>query len=136
MSHQVLHDYALFGALLLLGGVFGIIPLLIPFLIMPHSVGKKTRETYECGVETIGSAWIRFSIAFYLYALIFLAFEVDVLYIIPVALVYGGPEFAWRDLIEILLFIFILGLAVLFAWRKGVFNFGRSAPAKRPETQE
>jgi NADH-quinone oxidoreductase subunit A len=114
--------FALFGALLLLGGVFGLVPILLPYLIMTHTVGKKTRETYECGMDTIGSAWIRFSIVFYLYALIFLAFEVDVLYVIPVALVYGAEQYVWRDLVEIVFFFLILALAVVFAWRKGVFR--------------
>ena len=91
--------------------------------IAPRSRGKKSRETYECGVDTIGSAWVRFDIAYYLFALIFVVFEVDVLYILPVALVFDASETGWRDLVELSLFLGILLLALLYAWRKGVLNW-------------
>ena len=81
------------------------------------------REIYECGVDTIGSAWIRFDIAYYLFALIFVAFEVDVLYILPVAVVFDRGDYMWRDLIELALFVGILLLAIVYAWRKGVLHW-------------
>jgi NADH-quinone oxidoreductase subunit A len=116
-----------FGSYSLLVGFFGlgflmaVVPLILPRLIGPRYQGEKTDEIYECGVDTIGSAWIRFSIAYYVFALIFVAFEVDVLYLFPVAMVYG--EFAWRDLIEVSLFLGILSLALVYAWRRGVFSW-------------
>lgn len=116
-------EYALLGGLLLFAIVMAVVPLVLPRLITPRYRGLKTRETYECGVDTIGSAWTRFSIAFYLFALIFVAFEVDILYLFPVALVFGEPGAGWRDLIEIALFLGILSLAIVFAWRKGVFEW-------------
>ncbi|MBK6847103.1 MAG: NADH-quinone oxidoreductase subunit A [Proteobacteria bacterium] len=116
-------EYALLGGLLLFAIVMAVVPLVLPRLITPRYRGLKTRETYECGVDTIGSAWTRFSIAFYLFALIFVAFEVDILYLFPVALVFGEPGVGWRDLIEIALFLGILSLAIVFAWRKGVFEW-------------
>jgi NADH-quinone oxidoreductase subunit A len=119
----VASDYGLFGALLLAGFIFGVIPCLVPLVLAPRSRGKKTRDTYECGVDTIGSAWIRFDISYYLFALIFVVFEVDVLYILPVALVFNDSQYVWRDLIELSLFVGILFLAILYAWRKGVLHW-------------
>jgi NADH-quinone oxidoreductase subunit A len=116
-------DYALFGALWLAGFVLGAVPVILPGLIAPRSRGRKTQETYECGVDTIGSAWIRFDIAYYLFALIFVAFEVDVLYILPVAVVFDSGAYQWRDLVELSLFIGILLLAIAYAWRKGVLHW-------------
>lgn len=116
-------EYALLGGLLLFAVVMAIVPLALPKLITPRTRGPKTRETYECGVDTIGSAWTRFSIAFYLFALIFVAFEVDILYLFPVALVFSDPAFGWRGLLEVGLFLGILSLAIVFAWRKGVFEW-------------
>jgi NADH-quinone oxidoreductase subunit A len=115
--------YALFGGLLIVGSILGIMPVVLPLFISPRSRGKKSRETYECGVDTIGSAWVRFDIAYYLFALIFVVFEVDVLYILPVALVFDASETGWRDLVELSLFLGILLLALLYAWRKGVLNW-------------
>ena len=120
---EVASEYGLFGALLLAGFVFGVIPCVVPLVLSPRSRGKKTRDTYECGVDTIGSAWIRFDIAYYLFALIFVVFEVDVLYILPVALVFNDSQYVWRDLIELSLFVGILFLAILYAWRKGVLHW-------------
>jgi NADH-quinone oxidoreductase subunit A len=62
---------------------------------------------------------------FYLYALIFLAFDVDVLFLFPVALAYNDEMFIVRDFIEIILFVGILSLAVVYAWIKGVFKWER-----------
>ncbi len=118
---EVLDGYWMLAGFLMLGVVVGVIPLLIPQLIAPRYEGLKTQETYECGMDTYGSAWIRFSVSYYIFALIFVAFEVDVLYLFPVAVVYG--EFAWRDLIEISMFLLILSLALAYAWRKGVFKW-------------
>ena len=120
---EVASEYGLFGALLLAGFVFGVIPCVVPLVLAPRSRGKKTRDTYECGVDTIGSAWIRFDISYYLFALIFVVFEVDVLYILPVALVFNDSQYVWRDLIELSLFVGILFLAILYAWRKGVLHW-------------
>ena len=114
--------YQLLIGFLLLGIVLGAAPLIIPRLISPRYSGAKTDETYECGVDTIGSSWIRFSVSFYLFALIFVAFEVDVLYLFPIAVVYD-QGFEWRDLVEITMFLGILTLGIFYAWRRGVFEW-------------
>ena len=112
----------LIGALL-----FGFGPIIIVKLLSPSShtrnVSNKTGQFIECGIDPIGSAWIRFGIVYYLYALIFLAFDVDVLFLFPVAVAYNNPEFIIRDLVEVLIFVGILSLAVVYAWVKGVFNW-------------
>ena len=112
----------LIGALL-----FGFGPIIIVKLLAPstrtRNVAHKTGQFIECGMVPIGSAWIRFGIVYYLYALIFLAFDVDVLFLFPVAVAYNSPEFVARDFVEILIFVGILSLAVIYAWVKGVFNW-------------
>jgi NAD(P)H-quinone oxidoreductase subunit 3 len=116
-------NYGFLGALLFLGICLGIAPVILPLLITPRSKGKKTQDTYECGMDTIGSAWVRFGVAFYLFALIFVAFEVDVLYLLPVAFVFDNGDYAWRDLILTTMFLGILSLAIIYAWRQGVFQW-------------
>ena len=116
-------SYSILGTLLLLGIGVGALPLVLPLLLSPRYRGRKTEDTYECGIDTIGSAWTQFGIAFYLFALIFVAFEVDILYLFPVVLVFGEPALGWRDLIETGMFLLILSLAIVFAWRKGVFKW-------------
>ncbi len=118
---QLKMDFLAVALYLLVGIGFAVVPLIVSRLIVRRSVGVRRDETYESGMETIGSAWIQFTVAYYIYALIFLAFDVDVLYLFPVALAYG--KYAWRDFMEVFLFVGILSLAIVYAWQKGVFEW-------------
>ena len=124
MPKQALHDFLYVAVFLVVGVVFAISPIIVAWLIGGRSQGVKREETYESGMPTIGSAWVQFSVAYYIFALIFLAFDVDVLYLFPVALAYN-KGFVIRDFVEIVIFIGILSLAIVYAWRKGVFNWQR-----------
>ena len=83
---------------------------------------KKGTVTYESGVAPLRTAWMQFGASYYLFALIFLAFDVDVLYLFPVLLAYQKGT-AFYELIELFIFLFILALAIVYAWRKGVFKW-------------
>ena len=124
MPEQALHDFLYVAVFLVVGVLFAISPIIVSWLIGGRSEGAKREETYESGMPTIGSAWVQFSVAYYIFALIFLAFDVDVLYLFPVALAYD-KGFVIRDFVEIVVFIGILSLAIVYAWRKGVFNWQR-----------
>lgn len=106
--------------------LFTLMAIVIAFLLSPRTRGAKTRATYECGIEPFGSAWIRYSVHYYIYALIFIAFDVDVLYLFPAAISYtkAGKIYEFWSL---LIFVLILGLAILYAWGKGVFTWKRRA---------
>jgi NADH-quinone oxidoreductase subunit A len=112
-----------------LGGLaFALGPIAIVYLFMPlktRQVENRRDQFIECGMAPIGDSWIRYGVVFYLYALIFLAFDVDVLFLFPVALAYNDPMFVIRDFIEIIMFVGILSLAVVYAWVKGVFRWDR-----------
>lgn len=104
--------------------LFTLIPVLIAYVLAPRTRGEKTLNTYECGIEPYGSAWIRYSISYYIYALIFIAFDVDVLYLFPVALSYARGEKVY-EFYALLSFVLILALAIVYAWGKGVFTWKR-----------
>jgi NADH-quinone oxidoreductase subunit A len=112
----------------LLGGLgFAFGPFVLVYLLAPRGTRNTrnlTGQYIECGMDPIGDAWIRYSAVYYLYALVFVAFAVDVLYLIPVALVYGR-QFAIRDFVELLLFVGVLSLVIVYAWKKGVFQWNR-----------
>ncbi len=127
MDQQSLIDLLYVAAFFLGGLVFAIGPFIIAHLFAARSTRstrQKTKQLIECGIEPIGDAWIRFGIVYYLYALIFVAFAVDVLFLFPVALVYNRV-FAIRDFIEVLIFVGILFLVIVYAWKKGVFKWER-----------
>lgn len=129
MEQQPVLDLLYIAAFTVLGLAYGFGPLIIVYLFSPRktrNIVHKTRIPIECGMETIGPAWIRYGILYYLYALMFLAFDVDILFLFPVAIAYNDFQ-GFRAFIEVLLFIGILSLAIVYAWEKGVFKWERKA---------
>lgn len=124
-------DNVLWIAAFTLGGLaFALGPIAIVYLLMPNETRQlrdNSLQAIECGMDPIGDPWIRYGVVFYLYALIFLAFDVDVLFLFPVAIAYNDILFesSIRDFVEIVLFVGILSLAVVYAWIKGVFKWER-----------
>ncbi len=113
-----------------LGGLaFALGPIVLVRLVAARrtrNYANKTQQFIECGMDPIGDAWIRYSAVYYLYALVFVAFAVDVLYLIPAALVYNRvKELASRDFVEMLIFVGMLSLVIVYAWKKGVFEWKR-----------
>jgi NADH-quinone oxidoreductase subunit A len=104
--------------------LFTLAPIVIAMILAPITKGIKTLATYECGVEPFGSAWIRYSIIYYIYALILIAFDVDILYLFPVAVSYTRGE-GMHEFYALVVFVLILALAVIYAWGKGVFTWKR-----------
>jgi NADH-quinone oxidoreductase subunit A len=118
----------------LAGLVFALGPIVAARLLArrgTRNVANKTGQYIECGMEPIGDAWIRYSAVYYMYAIVFVAFAVDVLFLIPVAVVYNrsfppiGGDFA-----ELLIFVGLLSLVIVYAWRKGVFEWNRKTTPK------
>ncbi len=123
-----------------LGGLaFALGPIVIVYLLMPRRTRqfeKLNEQFIECGMVPIGDSWIRYGIVFYLYALIFLAFDVDVLFLFPVAVAYNSKELldtgvVIRDFVEVILFVGILSLAIIYAWVKGAFKWERRTYLRR-----
>ncbi|MEJ2038003.1 MAG: NADH-quinone oxidoreductase subunit A [Desulfosarcinaceae bacterium] len=107
----------------LAGFIMAVFPLLMSRLVAPHARGGDLGLPYECGIRPMGDAWIRFGVNYYIYALLFLAFEVDVLYLLPVSVVY--PRLGWDAAVKVFIFLLVLGMAVVFFWAKGVFKWPR-----------
>ncbi len=130
MEQQATVDL-LYVAAFFLGGLgFAIGPFVIAKLLAARSTRntqQKTEQLIECGMVPIGDAWIRFGIVYYLYALMFVAFAVDILFLFPVALVYKSQTLvgALYAFVEILIFVGILSLIIIYAWKKGVFKWER-----------
>ena len=123
LSGDLIYVFAfLLAGLVFAGGPFVVVHLLAAR--KTRNYANKTDQYIECGMDPIGDAWIRYSAVYYLYALVFVAFAVDVLFLIPVAVVYNR-EFPIRDFVELLIFVGILSLVIVYAWKKGVFEWKR-----------
>lgn len=129
MENALFGDLIYIAAFCLGGIVFALGPILLVQFIAERrtrNYAQKTDQFIECGMEPIGDAWIRYSAVYYLYALVFVAFAVDVLFLIPVAMVYNRlPEYPIRDFVELLIFVGILSLVIVYAWKKGIFEWKR-----------
>ena len=94
------------------------LPLLIQYLISPRdNKGGEKLIPYECGEIPEGSAWVKFNIRFYIIALIFIIFDVEVIFMFPWAIVY--KEFGLLGFIEMLLFVLVLLVGFFYVWKKG-----------------
>ncbi len=122
MNAEIVQRYRFVLAFLALGLVFGAASVVVPFLIAPRRRGKDALATYESGIIPERGAWRQFSLGYYLYALLYLAVAVDVIYLFPVALVFRSLG-TWQALVELVVFVGILGLAVVYSWRTGAFRW-------------
>ena len=107
------------GGFLFAGG-----PLILSWLVAPRAKGGDMGMPYECGMKPHGRAWNQFGISYYIYALLFLAFEVDVLYLFPVAVWYPHEQ-GMEAFFKVDVFLGVLALAIIYFWRKGVFTWPR-----------
>ncbi len=106
------------------GVLFGAGPLLGSVALAPRVRNRSLLEPYECGIPAYGHARVRWGINYFFYALIFLAFDVDVLYLFPVAAVYRTTA-GWLPFLEMVIFLVVLALAIVYFWAKGVFTWPR-----------
>ena len=114
-------------SILLLFGVavgFGAFTVFISQWLGPRVVTPEKLAPYECGVPPVGDARERQSIKFYLIAMIFLLFDIEVAFLYPWALAFRSPELRWAGFFQILVFFLILAVGYIYIWRKGVLNWG------------
>jgi NADH:ubiquinone oxidoreductase subunit 3 (subunit A) len=117
----MLNDWLFIGIFLILAPVFPALALVIPRIIAPRKPNPLKSQTYECGIETVGDTWVQFRIQYYLFALVFLIFDVEIVFLYPWAVAYEQLDlFA---VVAGILFIFLLVDGLIFAWRKGALEW-------------
>ena len=116
------HSVILSFALVAIG--FLVMNLLVWWLIRPRRFSEEKLTTYECGESPEGSAWVQFNIRFYVFALIFIVFDVEAVFLFPWAVVFR--ELGMLAFVEGLVFIGILVVALAYVWRKGELEWVRS----------
>ena len=95
--------------------------LLIAHLAAPRTFNPQKGEPYECGVPTRGEAWFQFHAGYYLYAILFLIFDIETVFLFPWAVILR--EVGVEGLVTIIFFLFILVLGLVYAWRKGALEW-------------
>jgi NADH:ubiquinone oxidoreductase subunit 3 (subunit A) len=95
--------------------------IIIAGWLSPKKPNKIKNSTYECGIETVGESWVQFKVQYYIYALVFLVFDVETVFLYPWAVAYNQlPLFA---VIEAVIFLIILAGGLIYIWKKGVLEW-------------
>jgi NADH-quinone oxidoreductase subunit A len=102
---------------------FLVVNLLVWKVLRPSRFSEEKLTTYECGENPTGSAWVQFNIRFYVFALIFIVFDVEAVFLLPWAVVFR--ELGMLAFVEGLVFIAILAVALAYVWRKGDLEWVR-----------
>ncbi len=95
--------------------------LLIAKLIAPRSFNKQKEEAYECGLPTHGNTWVQFRAGYYLFAILFLMFDIETVFLFPWATVVG--EVGVYGLLSVVFFLLVLILGLAYAWKKGALEW-------------
>ncbi len=118
---MIIYNYVFIGMLLLGAIGFAVAPLVVVALVAPRKRSLAKSDIYECGVRTTGETWVRFKIQYYIYALMFVVFDIETVFLYPWAVSYGGlGAFA---LVEMVIFLVILAVGLIYAWGKGVLRW-------------
>lgn len=114
-------NFTLFVTALLTGlGFVGLVTVLAK-LLAPRSFNPQKEEPFECGIPTRGRSWMQFRVGYYLFAILFLMFDVETMFLFPWAVVMGSMGSA--ALLSVLFFLFILVLGLAYAWKKGALEW-------------
>lgn len=119
-----LHEWALVGAMFSFVWILPTIPIVFNRILAPSRVSKNSpvkTDVYECGVETVGDTWGQLKIQYYLYALIFLVFDVEMIFLFPWAVAFNS--FGYFGFFAGVVFILLLLEGLLYAWRKGALEW-------------
>ena len=115
MGYIYLVVFAATGALMVIGGIIA------SNILAPSRPTPEKASPYECGEKTIGSSWVQFNVGYYLFALVFLIFEIETAFLFPCAALL--KELGTTALIEVGIFVGILLVGLAYAWRKGVLEW-------------
>ena len=122
----MLTDFGRILIFLLIGTVFVAGGLIASRFLRPKRGYPNKLSTYECGEEPVGKPWVKFNVRFYVVALIFLIFEVEIVFLFPWAIVF--KDLGMFAFVEAVLFILILGVGYVYVWAKGDLDWDKPSP--------
>jgi NADH-quinone oxidoreductase subunit A len=117
----MVYNYIFIGLLILVAALFAAGPLLAVALLAPMKKSITKSQTYECGVLTVGESWVKFRMQYYLYAILFVLFDIETVFLYPWAVSYGG--LGYFALIEMIIFVAMLLVGLAYAWARGALRW-------------
>lgn len=117
----MLSNYTFIGIFIVVAIAFPIVALAFAYFIRPKKPNAIKSTIYECGLDTIGETWVQFRVQYYIYALIFVIFDIETIFLYPWAVAYD--KLGLFALLEMFIFITILFVGLIYAWRKGALEW-------------
>ncbi len=114
-------DWQFILIFIVLAPILAAAPMLINWLLGPRKPNPIKQQTYECGVETVGDSWVQFKVQYYIYALVFVVFDIEAVFLFPIAAAYDKLELFAIG--ATLLFILLLADGLAYAWGRGVLKW-------------
>ena len=115
------YSYLFLGLFLLVAIVFPLLPILLAKVVAPKKPSLIKNATYECGMETVGETWIQFRVQYYLYAILFVIFDIETIFVYPWAVAFN--KLGLFAFIEMIVFLTILAGGWAYAWKKGILEW-------------
>ncbi len=115
------NDWLFIGLFILIAVALPTVAIIVAGLLGPRKPNSIKDQTYECGIETVGETWVQFKAQYYIYALVFLVFDVETIFLYPWAVAFG--QLTIFAVLEAVLFILILAGGLIYAWRKGALEW-------------
>ena len=120
-KRQIINDYGIVGLFFIFGIILVAGAFIVSWLLRPRDPTPAKTATYECGEIVKGSSKVQFNVSYYLVALLFVIFDIEVLFLIPWATTFR--ELGVVPYVEMMIFIAILVFGLVYAWKKGVFEW-------------
>ena len=117
----MLNSYHFVGLFLIVAILFPLVALGLAYVLRPKKPDAVKVSTYECGLETMGETWVQFKPQYYIYALVFVIFDVEAIFLYPWAVAYN--QLGLYALVQMIIFLAILVLGLAYAWRKGALRW-------------
>jgi NADH-quinone oxidoreductase subunit A len=115
------NDWLYVGLFLVIATLIPVSALVASWLVSPKKPNPIKQSTYECGMETVGENWVQFKAQYYIFALVFLVFDVETVFLFPWAVSLG--KLSLFAVIEGIVFVLILVAGLVYAWRKGMLEW-------------
>lgn len=121
MTTDVLQNWQFIFIFVALSPIFPAAPVILNRVLGPQKPNAIKQQTYECGIETIGDSWIQFKVQYYIYALVFVVFDIEAVFLFPIAVAFDQlSAFAVGATV---LFIILLADGLVYAWNRGALEW-------------
>ncbi len=117
----LIENYLPVVVFLMIGFMFGVAPMLLGRLLAPHKPSKEKYSQFECGFPVFEDSRMRFDIRYYLVAILFILFDIEVIFVFPWAVVQS--QLAWFGFIAMSIFLLVLVVGFIYEWKKGALEW-------------